>query len=286
VFAALDLISGSRVAIKILNDRAASDARLRRYFLNGSRAAQRVEHPNLVRVLDVREPLGMSPFAAMELVAGRPLSARLDNHAALDLASAIEVTLQTAAGLGAAHRAGVIHCDVKPENLLLEDSTCQTIHVKVIDFDLAAFAGEIEENHSLLRGTAKYMAPEQVVGDPVDCRTDIYGLGVVMYRMLTGHLPFDLKLCPTLLFHQLLSPAPPASWLCDGIDSRMDAILRKALAKAPDNRYRSMGELVADLRAFGRNAALLAMEPICQPDVYLPCSAAAREAVKLILRAV
>jgi serine/threonine-protein kinase len=286
VFAALDLVSGDRVALKILNDTAAKDVRLRNYFLNGSRAAQRVEHANLVRVLDVREPEGASPFAAMELVLGRPLSAWLCNDSALDIPMAVEVALQTARGLDAAHAAGVIHCDVKPENLLLESGGAGGFCVKVIDFDLAAFTGEIEENCSLLRGTAKYMAPEQVVGDCVDPRTDVYGLGVVMYRMLTGHLPFDLKLCPTLLFHQLVSPAPPVSWLCDGASSRLDAIVRKTLAKAPDNRYPCMRALIGDLEALSSNAPLLASRPRCEPDAYVPSTDEARAAARMILRAI
>ena len=115
-----------------------------------------------------------------------------------------------ARGLAAAHALGIVHCDVKPENLFVVGNER---HVKVLDFDLSWMpdAPEHGERH-VLRGTAKYMAPEQIVGDQVDARTDVYSLGVVLFRMLTGHLPFDLELGATLLRHQVSSPIPPPSW--------------------------------------------------------------------------
>ena len=138
----------------------------------------------------------------------------------------------------------------------------------------------------MLRGTAKYMAPEQVVGDRVDARSDVYSLGVVLFRMLTGHLPFDLELCPTLLWHQFASPAPPPSWLCDGLDPRLEAIVLRALRKSPENRYPSMSVFADDLRALELGGELYAQGPFCEPDAYLPQSASARDAARAIARCV
>jgi serine/threonine-protein kinase len=181
----------------------------------------------------------------------------------------------------------MIHCDVKPENLLIEAPAGALPRLKVIDFDLAAFEDETEvHEHPLLRGTAKYMAPEQVVGDSVDARTDVYGLGVTLFRALTGHLPFDLELCPTLLWHQLASPAPPLSWLRDGLEEALESIVLRALCKAPDNRYASMTELTADLRSWKTGGALLARLPLSEPDAYLPRSHNARAAARAIARCV
>ncbi|MGC4093636.1 MAG: serine/threonine-protein kinase [Polyangiaceae bacterium] len=287
VFRAVDRETGSQVAVKILNAKANADERLRHYFLQGARGALRVEHPNLVRVLAVEEPPGAAPFAVMEVVHGDALSTWLHNHGTLPSEQAIELALQAAAGLEAAHRAGMIHCDVKPENLLVEAPAGAPQRVKVIDFDLAAFADETEvHEHPLLRGTAKYMAPEQVVGDGVDARTDVYGLGVVLYRALTGHLPFDLELCPTLLWHQLASPAPPLSWLRPDIEPGLEAVVLRALCKAPDNRYASMAHLTHDLRSLTSGGPLLAKLPLSEPDAYLPRSVNGRAAARAIARCV
>ncbi|MFZ5891146.1 MAG: serine/threonine-protein kinase [Myxococcota bacterium] len=287
VFAAIDRETGSQVAVKVLNAKATSDARLRHYFLQGARGAARVEHANLVRVLAVEEPENAPPYAVMEIVHGDALSTLIQNHGTLPVDSAVELALQAASGLEAAHRAGMIHCDVKPENLLVEAHASERPRLKVIDFDLAAFADEREAHeHPLLRGTAKYMAPEQVVGDGVDARTDVYALGVVLYRTLTGHLPFDLELCPTLLWHQLASPAPPLSWLRDELEPNLEAIVQRALRKAPDNRYTSMADLIADLRSFKSGGPLLARLPLSEPDAYLPRTDAGRAAARAIARCV
>jgi serine/threonine-protein kinase len=287
IFTALDEKTGGRVAVKVLNPRAAADARLRHYFLQGARGAQRVSHPNLLRVLEVFEPASGPPFAIMEIIDGKAVSTLIADHRTLAPEQAIELALQAAAGLEAAHRASVIHLDVKPENLLVEQPHPGEQRLKVIDFDLAAIAPETEvHEHPLLRGTAKYMAPEQVVGDPVDARTDVYSLGVVLFRMLTGHLPFDLELSPTLLWHQLASPAPPPSWLCDTPDPRLDAVVLKAMRKAPENRYASMTELSADLRALRTGAPLIAEQSKPERDEYLPRSETARRAARAIARCV
>jgi serine/threonine-protein kinase len=287
VFTAIDRITGNLVAVKLLKPNALADARLRHYFLQGARGAQRVAHPNLMRVLEVVDAAGLAPFAVMEIVEGCALSTVLEGNRALPPELAAELALQTAAGLDAAHRVGVVHCDVKPENLLVELPAFGAPRLKVIDFDLAALDDEVESHeHPLLRGTAKYMAPEQVVGDHVDGRTDVYSLGVVLFRMLTGHLPFDLELCPTLLWHQFASPAPPPSWLCEALDPRLEAIVLRALRKAPDNRYPSMRHLLADLRAFQLGGELLASAPVSEPDAYLPQTPSARDAARAIARCV
>lgn len=283
VFCAIDCETGSRVAVKILNAKATADARLRHYFLQGARGAQRIHHPNIVQVLSVEEPELEPPFAVMEIVPGDALSTIVAQHGVLDQGLAVELALQAAAGLEAAHRVGVVHCDVKPENLLVEQPLGAPPRLKVIDFDLAAIDAEIEiHEHPLLRGTAKYMSPEQVVGDVVDARADVYGLGMVLYRVLTGHLPFDLELCATLLWHQLASPVPPLSWLRDGLSPRLEKVVLRALRKAPDNRYQSMREMIADLRCALGGGTLIADAPLSEPDAYLPRSDSARSTARAI----
>lgn len=287
VFAAVDCTTGQRVAIKVLNAKSAADPLLRRYFLEGSRGALGIEHPNLLRIYAVEEPAEAVPFAVMELVRGRPLSSILHERGPLRPEQVVQLSIQAAAGLDAAHRCGLVHCDVKPENLLVEEDANGELRLKVIDFDLASTGPEEDSHeHPMLRGTAKYMAPEQVVSDPVDARTDVYALGVVMFRMLTGHLPFDLELSATLLWHQLASPLPPVSWLCDEVDPALEAVIQKASRKAPDNRYASMSLLLADLHGREVDAPLLAMRPLSEPDTYLPRKARALEYANAIRRSV
>lgn len=286
IFAAHDPTTGQRVAVKVLNEKSRRDPLLLRYFLFGARGALKIHHPNIVRVYAVEEPPDTAPFAVMEEVPGKALSALLEGHATLPPREVVELAHQAASGLEAAHRGGLVHCDVKPENLLVLERDGRPF-LKVIDFDLAAVDDEEDSHeHPLLRGTAKYMAPEQVVGDRVDPRTDVYGLGVVMFRMLTGHLPFDLELSATLLFHQLTSPIPPASWLCDGLDPRLEAIVAKAVRKAPQNRYASMSEMLADLERLESGEPLIAEQPLAVPDVYAPVTPRGKESAEMILRAV
>ncbi len=142
-----------------------------------------------------------------------------------------------------------------------------------MDFGLAEVEGKsaTSEVHAV-RGTAQFMAPEQVLGDPVDARTDLYALGAVMFRMLTGQLPFDLKLSTTLLRHQLFSATPPPSWLCDDLDPAIEAIVLKAMRKNPVNRYQSAHELIVDLEAVLDGHAPLGGFELRQADVYTPRS--------------
>jgi serine/threonine-protein kinase len=141
----------------------------------------------------------------------------------------------------------------------------------------------------LVMGTVHYMAPEQIVLHPVDGRTDVYALGVVMFRMFTGQLPFDTVPGTELLGHQLFSPAPPPSWLNEQLDPQVEAIMLRAMRKHPDNRYANMDALLADLEAVlgtgpGANAKVELPELDRKPDVYVPRNAQGRKAAEVIAR--
>ncbi len=269
---ALDLATGELRAVKLLSEASAAEPILRQCFLHGARAAMAVAHQNVVRVLSVHETGAARPFAVMELLKGDPLNVMLARQERLPPELVLSLARGAARGLHAAHASGIVHCDVKPENLFaVEASRGRTL--KILDFDLAFVPGSEPaqaDGPLLLRGTAKYMAPEQIVGDPVDPRTDVYALGLVLFRLLTGHVPFDLELGATLLRHQLGSPVPPPSWLHERLDRRVDAVVVRATRKDPDNRYADMAELLADLDALS-----LDLEPQARPnppesDRYLP----------------
>jgi serine/threonine-protein kinase len=281
---ARDLATGDERAVKLLKDQAAADPILRACFLTGARAAMGIAHQNVVRVLAVGEPRDEHPFAVMELLRGESLDQTLARERKLTSDTVVGFARDAAHGLAAAHAAGIVHLDVKPENLFVV-RTPRGESLKILDFDLAWVPGveDPTERHGrlVLRGTAKYMAPEQILGDPVDARTDVYALGIVLFRLLTGQLPFDLELGTTLLRHHLSSPIPPPSWLVDGLDPRLDAVVVRATKKDPANRYPSMAALLSDLDAVSLDLALPAAEP-ARSDRYAPRSARAREAARAL----
>jgi len=286
IYLARDLATGDARAVKILKDHAANDPILRACFLSGARAAMGITHHNVVRVLTVVEPREQThPFAVMELLRGESLDVTLGREHRLSSERVVALARDAARGLAAAHASGIVHSDVKPENLFLESGPHGT-GLKILDFDLAWVPGveDPSERHGrlILRGTAKYMAPEQILGDPVDARTDVYALGVVLFRLLTGQLPFDLELGTTLLRHHVSSPIPPPSWLVDDLDKRLDAVVVRATKKDPANRYPSMAALLSDLDAVSLDLALASPAAPAVVDRYAPRSDRAREAARAL----
>jgi len=281
VYLGWDELCEDDVVIKVLTDEAARCDVLRSHFLVGSGAASKVDHPNVVRVLAVREPDIGAPYMIMEVLKGELLADLLERKITLSARAVLALAGQTAAGLGALHASGIVHCDIKPENLYLTATPGAPKQIKILDFGLAEVEGQrCATEAPAVRGTAQYMAPEQVLGDPVDARTDVYGLGVVMFRMLTGQLPFDLKLSATLLRHQLTSPTPPPSWLCDDLDPSIEAIVLKAMRKNPDNRYASAAALLTDLERVANGGAVEHPRPF--DDSYLPRTRAGEKAAEML----
>jgi serine/threonine protein kinase len=237
----------------------------------------------VVKTLAVRDPDPGTPYMVMELLRGELMADMLFRTPQLPCRTALRYAAQAAAGLAALHRTGIVHCDIKPDNLFLTAQYGLPKELKILDFGLAEVEGQaiVSEAHAV-RGTAQFMAPEQVLGDPVDARTDVYSLGVVMFRMLTGQLPFDLKLSATLLRHQLASPTPPPSWLCDDLDPNVEGIVLKAMRKNPANRYASALELAEDLARVqdGQPPRTEFSAPLA--DVYTPQSARAQQAAAML----
>ena len=282
VYLGWDELCEEEVVIKILTDQAASCPVLRGHFLIGSRAALEVHHENVVRTLAVRDPDPGTPYMVMELLRGE-LMADLLFRQQLPCRTALSYAAQTAAGLAALHESGIVHCDIKPDNLFLTAKHGLPKELKILDFGLAEVEGQaVESEAHAVRGTAQFMAPEQVLGDAVDARTDVYSLGVVMFRMLTGQLPFDLKLSSTLLRHQLSSPTPPLSWLCDELDPNVEGIVLKAMRKNPANRYASARELAEDLVRVQNGQPPRVAFSVPETDVYTPQSSRAEQAAAML----
>jgi serine/threonine protein kinase len=238
VWRARDEKLGRDVAIKLLGPDA--DAPFRARFADEARRAAAVVHPNVVTVFDEGRD-GADAFMVMELVPGKTLRDIVAERGPLPAHEVARLIRQIAAALDAAHAAGVIHCDVKPANVIVDPEGL----AKLTDFGIARAARDRDEQELL--GTARYIAPERVEGGPVTARTDVYGLGLVAYELLTGRPAFDGATSEELVRKRLIGPPPSLRLARVGLDDRLDAIVGRALATLPDRRYASAG---AFARAF------------------------------------
>src|SRR5829696_5327790 len=206
VYEAEDTQLGRRIALKLLYRRFAEDAEFVERFRREASSAAGLSHPNVVQVFD-RGEWDSTYYIAMELLEGRNLKEVVRDHGALDPALAVDIVLQILKAARFAHRRGVVHRDIKPHNVIVD----QEGRAKVTDFGIArAGASDMTETGSIM-GTAQYLSPEQAQGHPVDARSDLYSIGVLLYELLTGVVPFDADSPVTIaLKHVSETPIPPS----------------------------------------------------------------------------
>ena len=282
VYLAEDTTTQTPVVVKSLYLHAAREPQLRDRFLLGARAAMAVVHHAVARILSVEEPPDEPPYLVMEALHGEPLSEYLERHGQIPEPIVLMMAREIAAGLVAAHHIGIIHRDLKPGNLFVLEGAGAP-RVRIIDFGFAKDTRDPDATPSstnLVLGTAQYMAPEQVLADPVDPRTDVYGFGVVLFRLLTGHLPFDLDVGVDLFSHQLFSPAPPPSWLAEHIDPDLEQVILRCVRKHPENRYPSMQAVLDDLERIAAGGDIAELPLKREPDVYKPKNSMGRVAAE------
>jgi len=245
VYRALDPMIGRTVAIKTLNVdlEPAQFEEFKQRFFREARTAGRLQHPNVVTIYDVGEQGGVA-FIAMEYVEGKTLREVLDAGAPLKVDTACRIACDVAAGLAAAHRQSIIHRDVKPANIMVGAGGA----VKLMDFGIARLPEGMRTRTGLVLGSPTYIAPEQIVGHPADGRYDQFSLGVVLYEMLTGTVPFRGNGVGELLFNMLSYIHAPPSLHNPRVPAVFERIFARALAKHPDDRYPSVDELAHDLR--------------------------------------
>jgi len=231
VYLAQDTALGREVAVKVLDPQAAADGTLRKLFVKEARALAQLTHPNIVGVYDVGEVDGL-PFIVMEHVAGSSLKQRIERSGALPLDDVVRLTDEIANGLAFAHSRGIIHADLKPSNILLD----QNDQPKICDFGIARTPAEDSDSPQLF-ATALYVAPERVEGRPASVASDVYGLGLVVYEMLVGKPPFTSGNAAVLLRDHVVRPPVPPSHLRPSLPKEVDSIVLKALAKDPALRY-------------------------------------------------
>jgi serine/threonine protein kinase len=257
VYLATDVVAGRKAALKLLAFRFTDDAERLKRFRQEARAVVGLNHPNILTVYEIGEDHS-THYIASELIEGETLRERL-TRGRMELSEAVDVAIQVASALAASHDAGVVHRDIKPENIMLRPDG----YVKVLDFGIAKLAESAfaeatadgaesmtlaETNLGSILGTTRYMSPEQASGAPVDKRTDIWSLGVVLYEMVTGNVPFTGD-TPGKVMSAILEREPP--WLRRYVartPAELQQILGKTLRKDPEQRYHSAHELLDALK--------------------------------------
>jgi len=249
VYKAQDLKLDRFVVLKFLSSDLTRDEKAKERFIVEAKAASALDHPNVCTIYEINETDDGRLFIAMAYYDGETLAAKIkqqkeNSKASLDWA--IDITVQIASGLSRAHEAGIVHRDIKPANVIIT----KRHEVKILDFGLAKLAGQQHLTKSgATLGTIAYMSPQQAQGLEVDHRTDIWSLGVVMYEMLTGQLPFQGHYDQAVMY-AIVNVAPAAvRSLRSEVSGRLAAIIEKALAKKLDERYQHIDGLLEDLKS-------------------------------------
>jgi eukaryotic-like serine/threonine-protein kinase len=262
VYLARDQLLGRQVAVKVLHDRFAEDQEFVERFKREASSAAGLSHPNVVGIFDRGEWNG-TYYIAMEYVAGRSLKAIVSEQGALPQGEAIDITIQILRAARFAHRRGVIHRDLKPHNVIIDEEG----RAKVTDFGIArAGASDMTLTGSIM-GTAQYLSPEQAQGHAVSGASDLYAVGIILYELLTGKIPFDGETAVTIALKQVSAEPAPPSALNPAISSSLEAVVLCALAKDPAQRFADAEQFIAALEQARRELTGAEAAP---PGAYGP----------------
>jgi serine/threonine protein kinase/beta-lactam-binding protein with PASTA domain len=276
VYLAEDSSLGRKVALKVMAERYAEDGEFVERFRREAQAAARLNHPNIIAVYDRGEADGR-PYIAMEYLQGRTLKQVIQKEGQLPPERAIAIAMQVLAGLRYAHEHGVVHRDVKPHNVLVGDDG----RIKVTDFGIAhAGDPQMTEVGSIV-GTAQYLSPEQARGRTVGPQTDIYSLGVVLYEMLAGRVPFEGDSSVAIAMQHVSDPPPPLQALAPQVPDSLALVVAHAMLKEPSQRYGSADEFGADLDRVRRGLVPVAATAVTsviprEPTEMIPAVEATR----------
>jgi serine/threonine protein kinase len=264
VYRARDQMLDRLVAVKVLREDYSRDPAFQERFRQEARAVANLSHPNIVTVHDFGLDKGQL-FLVMEYVPGTDLKALIKQRGRFNPEETIPLLIQACAGIGYAHRAGLVHCDVKPQNMLVTPD----MRLKVADFGISRLFSTIhpEEQSDVVWGSPQYFAPEQASGAAITPASDVYSLGIIMYEMLTGSLPFQAATAADLARLHVEEEPPLLSEALTDISPTLEQILTKILSKEPSQRYRTADQLGRVLLNFGnaRSAPTLALTPEAAP---------------------
>lgn len=254
IYRAQDMELGRTVSVKILRPSLVDDPEFLIRFRREAQSAANLTHPNVVTVHDVGQDGPKTHFMVMEYVAGQDLKRWIRSRGAFDVDAALAVVVEVCKGVGFAHRAGLVHCDIKPQNILITpDNT-----VKVTDFGIAKAlsASQPEEKiEEIVWGSPHYFSPEQAMGEGCSPASDVYSIGIVLFELLTGRLPFQGTDYRDLAMAHIKTPAPSLMSINPALPQELDRILQKVLAKEPSARYRTadqLGRILEKYREMGR----------------------------------
>ena len=245
VYLGEDTLLGRQAAIKVLHANFANDDEFVTRFKREAQAAGKLNHPNIVNMYDVGFDQNLH-YIVMEYVDGETLKEYITRHGRLSIDEAVKFTISIAEGLEHAHTMGIVHCDIKPHNVIIT----RTGRVKVTDFGIARAmnaTNTVMYTNSIL-GSAHYLSPEQASGKPVDGNTDIYSLGVVLYEMLTGRVPFEGETPIAVALKHVREKVAPPTRYNPSIPPLLEAVVMKALSKNPADRFDSISDMISDLR--------------------------------------
>lgn len=252
------------VVIKVMQGWLLSNKNAVERFERESKTTAKLAHPNIVTVFDYGVLNQKEPYLVMEYIKGESLGDKIARQGALPFATAAGIIIQICRGLQEAHSVGIIHRDLKPDNILLQDRSDRPDWVKIVDFGISHL---VQGSKRLTKtgkmvGTPEYIAPEQLKDKPLDIRTDLYALGIILYETLTGRVPFEGESAESILMKHLLEPPPPLSLHNDDFagGTPFDAIVTKALMKEPDERYQTATEFRLEVEE-ALNKVLLKRNP-------------------------
>jgi len=284
VYRAQDLSLGRLVAIKVLRDNLTSDPDFLTRFQQEARAAANLAHPNIVTVHDFGRD-GDRYYIVMEYIEGKDLKTLIKEGTPFPIEHALDIAIQTCAGIGYAHRAGLVHCDVKPQNILVTADG----RVKITDFGIARALASLHpgETTDVVWGSPQYYSPEQAAGESPTPASDVYSIGIVMFEMLAGRLPFVASTQQALAMMHLRDEPPNLSLFNPGVPQALEIIVHKVLAKEPSARYRTadqLGRILISYREQGEGitgtqtpAAPRATAPAKSPSPTAPTEIAAAD---------
>jgi eukaryotic-like serine/threonine-protein kinase len=274
VYCAGRLRIGDRVAIKVLHPDRMADPHAVERFRREAQTASRLKHPNVVKVYDFGVSMEGLSYLVMELAEGESLRSLVERHGKLTETAAAEIIRQVCAALDEMRLQGIVHRDIKPENILVQKIP-GGLHVKVLDFGIAALrdvkAGRLTQTGAVV-GTPHYMSPEQCLGEELDGRSDIYSLGIVLFEMLTGVVPFDSPTTTAIFIKHVNDPPPPPRILNPKISPAVESVVLRALEKRRGARPQTAGEMARELIAAAGSAQPGSTHPatVAAPGVVTP----------------
>lgn len=243
VYKAQDILLDRIVAVKVLHAKYGDDHDFVVRFRQEAQAAAKLSHPNIVNIYDVGYDENVH-YIVMEFVRGETLKEYIEKHGHLPINTSIQIAFNIGEALENAHANGIVHCDIKPHNILVTE----TGRIKVADFGIARAVNSVENSDRTVLGSVHYFSPEQASGGHIDERTDIYSLGVVMYEMMTGIVPFEGDTAISIALKHVQDDIPLPTKYNHRIPRLVEQVILKAMSKNPDDRFQSIGEMMSELR--------------------------------------